>query len=100
MEFDESKAVCFINNALAENGRQAYPDDEILNIIDMIWDYYEENGLLEIDDDDDDDTPTADEILESVSRMLRKDKGACVSADDLPVIIKAELDYEESIDDI
>ena len=99
MEFDENKAVSFINKALADNGLQPYPADEILNIIDMIWDYYEENGLLEIDDDDDDDVPTVDEIQEYVTRMLRKDKGAQVSLDDLPVIINAELDYEESLDE-
>lgn len=97
MEFDENKAVEFINTALVEAGRKAYPDDEILNIIDMIFDYYEENGLLEIDADDDDDEPTVDEILEYVTRMLRKDNGAKVAIEDLPTIINAEFDYEESL---
>lgn len=98
MEFDESKAVEFINRALADHGRTPYPDDEILNIVDMIWDYYEENGLLEPDFGDDDDNATVDEILEYVTRMLRKDNGAQVDLSDLPVIINAELDYEESLD--
>ncbi|MDE6154350.1 MAG: hypothetical protein K2G21_09440 [Muribaculaceae bacterium] len=98
MDFDENKAVEFINRALVEKGRSPYPDDEILNIIDMIWDYYEENGLLDIDVDDEDDAATLDEILEYVIRMLKKDKGAKVAAEDLPIIINAELDYEESLD--
>ena len=98
MEFDENKAVQLINQALVDNGRKPYSEDEILNIIDMIWDFYEENGLLEIDDIDDDDTPTLDEILEYVTRMLRKDRLAKVESQDLPIIINAELDYEESLD--
>lgn len=98
MDFDENKAVEFINHALVEKGRSPYPDDEVLNIIDMIWDYYEENGLLDIDVDDEDDAATLDEILEYVIRMLKKDKGAKVAAEDLPIIINAELDYEESLD--
>lgn len=98
MEFDENKAVQLINKALVDNGRKPYSEDEILNIIDMIWDFYEENGLLEIDDTDDDDTPTLDEILEYVTRMLRKDRLAKVDSQDLPIIINAELDYEESLD--
>ncbi|MDE6448739.1 MAG: hypothetical protein K2L41_01505 [Muribaculaceae bacterium] len=98
MEFDENKAVQLINKALVDNGRKPYSEDEILNIIDMIWDFYEENGLLEIDDTDDDDTPTLDEILEYVTRMLRKDRLAKVESQDLPIIINAELDYEESLD--
>ena len=100
MEFDENKAVDAINNALTAAGRTLYPDDEILNIVDMRWDYYEENGLLELDWDDDDEEVTADEIIGYVTRMLKKDKGANVSIDDLPIIIKAELEYEESLEDL
>lgn len=99
MEFDENKAVTFINDALIKEGRAPYPEDEILNIIDMIWDFYEENGLLEIDlDDDEEDLPDVEEIQEYVTRMLRKDKGAKVDTADLSIIINAELDYEESLD--
>lgn len=100
MEFDENKAVQFINGVLLSKGRKPYPEDEILNIIDMIYDFYEENGLLDIDDVDDDDIPTLDEILEYVTRMLRKDHLAKVDPADLPIIINAELDYEESLDTI
>jgi len=100
MEFDENKAVELINKALIDNGRTPYHDDEILNIIDMIWDYYEENGLLDIDtcDIEDDDIATLDEILDYVTRMLKKDRHAKVAIEDLPTIINAELDYEESLD--
>ena len=100
-EFDENKVVDAINNALTAAGRTPYPDDEILNIVDMIWDYYEENGLLEPDwDDDDEDEVTPDEIISYVTRMLKKDKGANVSIDDLPIIIEAEIDYEESLENL
>ena len=47
MEFDESNAVAFINDRLREAGRNPYPEDEVLNVVDMIWDFYEENGLLD-----------------------------------------------------
>lgn len=102
MEFDENKAVRIINENLVANGRSPYPDDEILNIIDMIWDYYEENGLLDIDPDDDseDDTVSLDELLDYVTRMLKKDRDAKVDASDLSLIINAELDYEDSLDQI
>ena len=55
MEFDEQKAIEFINARLVENGRTAYPDDEVFNVIDMIWDFYDENGLLELESDPDDE---------------------------------------------
>lgn len=97
--YDENMAVAAINTALLTSGRKSYPEDEILNVIDMIWDYYEENGLLDLDDDDldDDDSDIAEELADYVARMLKKDKEAQISLDDVRIIVDAELDYENSI---
>ncbi len=93
MEFDELKAVEAMNQALVEAGRKPYDTDEVLNVVDMIWDFYEENGLL--DDDDPDDIEQ--EVVDYVKRMLRKDKDAVVSPDDAPLLVHAEMAYEDSI---
>lgn len=100
MEFDENKAIDFINQALINEGRTAYDEDEVLNIIDMVWDYYDENGLLEVeaDPDDDDLDDLESEIVDYVTRMLRKDKNAKVVPEDVPVMVRAELAYEDSIE--
>lgn len=98
MEFDENKAIELINAQLQANGRTSYPDDEILNVIDMIWDYYEENGLLEIDVEDEDDIASEEEIIDYVKRMVKKDKQALVKEEDIPFIVKAEIDYEASLE--
>lgn len=97
--FDEEKAVKAINTALTSNGCQEYPTDELLNIIDMIWDYYEENGLLEIDDEDDFESDIEAELTDYVTRMLKKDKQSIVKIEDVPTIISAELQYEDSLID-
>lgn len=98
MEFDELKAVEFMNRYLTENGRKPYDEDEVINIIDMIWDYYEENGLLEIESDPDDDFDDVEsEVVDYVTRMLRKDKNAVVDVQDVPLLVKAEMAYEDSV---
>lgn len=95
-EYDENKAVEFINSQLAD---KEYPADELLNIIDMIWDYYESNGMLEIDDEDDTDDEDLDEqLIGYVQNMLRRDAEANVDPADVPVIVRAELEYESSLD--
>ena len=96
MEFDESKAVDFINSRL---GEKKYPSDELLNVIDMMYDYYEQNGMLDSDNDDDDTEDIEKELTEYVVKMLRRDKLAQIDVDDVPAIVKAELDYEDSLSD-
>ena len=97
MEFDENKAVDFINSRL---GDKKYPSDELLNVIDMMYDYYEQNGMLDPDNDDDDTEDIEKELTEYVVKMLRRDKLAKIDVADVPAIVKAELDYEDSLDDI
>ena len=97
MEFDENKAVDFINSRL---GDKKYPADEILNVIDMMYDYYEQNGMLDPDNDDDDTEDIEKELVEYVVKMLRRDKLAKIDIADAPVIVKAELDYEDQIADM
>ncbi len=98
MEFDELKAVEAINNKLIEAGRSSYEPDEVLNIIDMIWDFYEENGLLDIESDPDDDPDDIEqEVVDYVKRMLKKDKNACVDEADVELMVKSEMEYEDSI---
>lgn len=98
MDFDEKKAIDFIRqNALKPAGVD-YDDDELLNIIDMIYDYYEDHGLLSLDFDDDvDDDAELDDLVQHVTKMLARDKGASVAAEHVPAIVKAEMDYENSL---
>ena len=47
-------------------------DDELLNLIDLIYDYYEANGMLDIELDDADDDLDIDDLLSYIVRMLKK----------------------------
>lgn len=66
--YDENEALKYIRKNVELSISSAYDDDELLNVIDMIWDYYEANGMLDIDDDD--DAPDTDELLDE-ARDLR-----------------------------
>ena len=101
MEYNEKKAIEFILSRLSEEHRHAYSDDEILNVIDIIWDYYEESGLLDpataMTDDDDAEEQELAQLTSHVRKMLAKDKGTTILAEDVDVIIAAEIEYENSI---
>lgn len=99
--FDEEKAVEFIRQMLPENIREKYDDDEILYVIDIIWDWYEKNGYLKIDagvtDEEELDVP---KLTAYVRKEIAKDKEMMMDPEDIDLVVKAELEYEESIEDI
>lgn len=99
MEFDETKAIEYMRKALGPRA-DAYDDDQLLNLIDIIWDFYEENGLLDIDADEeiDDEDDVLDDLVTYARRMLHKDKESKISDEDIVPLIEAEIDYEHSLE--
>lgn len=97
LEYDEIKAIAFMRSRLSEEKAHKYDDDELLNVIDMIWDYYEANGLLDVDSDDATDNDELVDIVAYVKKMLAKDKDALIVPEDVKELVEAELAYEDSI---
>ena len=99
MAYDEEQAVKFIRSFIPENIRDKYTDDEILLVIDTIWDYYESKGLLEIsaDADEEDETDVA-ALSAYVGKELRKDGEVVMDESDINQIVKGELAYEKTLD--
>lgn len=98
MEFDENDAIAYMRGNVGPELAAKYDDDELFNLIDLIYDYFESNGMLDIDVDDEDDALDVDDLNAYVVRMLRKDKGALLTADDVPAFVGAYLDYEDSLE--
>lgn len=91
--YDEKEAVDYIK---AHVGIPGLNEDTILEVIDAIYDFYDENGDLDLDfDDNDDDLDSSDEadaIISYVSTVIDNvDKNTIVQ------IVEAEIDYETSL---
>ena len=99
MKFDEDDAVNFIRETLPESVSDKYSDDEILYVIDTIWDWYEKNGYLSLDTEvTDDGLLDVEQLVAYVRKEIRNDKEIMMDPDDVGLIVKGELQYEESID--
>ena len=95
MEYDEQDAVNFIISKIGLN----IDEDDILNIIDIIWDYYEDNELLDIDvNASEEDGIDAKNIIAHAIKLLKKDKSSMLTDDLITEIILAELEYEKTLD--
>ncbi len=99
MKFDEDDAVNFIRETLPESVSDKYSDDEILYVIDTIWDWYEKNGYLSLDTEvTDDGLLDEEQLVAYVRKEIRNDKEIMMDPDDVGLIVKGESQYEESID--
>lgn len=99
--FDEDKALQFIREAVGQKVSEKYSDDEILFIIDTIWDYYENNGFLSLDlDETEEEILDSDDLINYVKKEVSNDEELMMDPADIATIVKAELEYEESLEDI
>lgn len=98
--FNEDNAVKFIRAELPESIREKYDDDEILSIVDIIWDYYEDNGYLSLNSiETEEEQLDVDDLVKYVKKRGENDQELIMDSKDVELIVKAELDYEESLED-
>ncbi|MCM1051730.1 MAG: hypothetical protein NC349_07185 [Paenibacillus sp.] len=86
-----------MREALSPEASQRCSDDELLNIIDIIWDWYDDQGLLDIDAEADDDDVNVEALNSHVRKMLAKDKMSPIRPDEVEPIVATELQYEQSL---
>ncbi|MDE7180874.1 MAG: hypothetical protein K2N88_06725 [Muribaculaceae bacterium] len=99
-KFDEDDAIKFIRATLTPEKNSQISDDEILYVIDCIWDWYEKNGYLKIDANiTDEEEIDVDKLVAYVQKELKRAGETLLVPEDLKPIILAELQYEESIED-
>ena len=98
--FDEDNAVKFIRTTLPEEIREKYTDDDILYVVDIVWEYYEKKGLLSLDNiDTEEELLDIDDLIKYVKKELAKDQYDSLDNDDVKYLVKGELQYEESLED-
>lgn len=93
MEFDENKAIDYIKAHVENPDIAKYDDDDILLVIDTIFEYFEKYDENEDFDDDN------EKVIAYVKKQLAKDKDNAISLDHVAKIVEAETAYENTLDD-
>lgn len=108
MEYDEDIAIQYIRDHVSPAMLEGFDDDMLLEIIDIIWDYYDSHGMLDISlDDDDDDEVDLDAMTSYAVKLLRKSYPSLGRSresgeqlkDTVRAIIEAEIEYEDTLED-
>ena len=97
--YDDDEAIKFIQNYLPQELKEKFSDDDIIYIIDLIYEYYESKGVFDSDDDDKELVEIdEDELIEFVMTNVVKDGVGKYNRDEITFIVQGELEYCDSID--
>lgn len=100
LKYDEDKAIEFIRKTLPEDVNSRCSDNDILYVIDIIWEWYEANGYTSLDGDlSEDETMNMAPLVAYVQKEVARDKNEKIAPDDIELIVKGELQYEDSLED-
>jgi len=97
LEYSEDEAVNFIFNRLPEEAKKRINKDIINYVLDVVYDFYEEKGLL--DEEDEKVTESfidEEELFEYILKAAKKDK-INLTGEDIELILDAEFEYGKSI---
>ncbi len=93
--YDEENAVKFIMNFLPEDIKSTIDEMKIEYVLDVIYDFYEENGLIE--EDSTEDASIDEELMfEYVQKCAKKDKIE-LSDEQISLILDGEFEYGKSL---
>jgi hypothetical protein len=93
--YDEDDAVKFILNSIPADAKQRINDEKIEYVLDVVYEYYEENGLI---DEDSTEEASIDEedMFKYILKCAKKDKMG-ISEDDIQLILDGEYEYGKSL---
>ena len=93
--YDDIEAVKFIVKYLANTNKVYVADTKVEYIFDVIYEYYEDKGLIEDDTAEEADIDEEDMLLYA-KKCIKKDK-IDITEDEIMLILEGEYEYGKSI---
>ncbi len=95
--FDESEAIRFILNFIPEEDKKNLTEDDIQYVLDVIYDYYDSEGLIEDDNETADEASIDEEkMFDYIRNAVKKDK-MNINDEQIQLILEGEFEYGVSI---
>ena len=93
--YDEDEAVKFIWKLIPAELKEKINEDAINYVLDVVYDYDDENGLLD-EDAVDETSIDEEEMLKFVVKAAKKDK-IDLNEDDIQLVLDGEYEYGKSL---
>lgn len=93
--YDEDDAVKFILNYIPAESKGSINDEKIEYVLDVVYEYYEENGLIE-EDSTEEASIDEGEMFDFILKCSKKDKME-LSEEEIALILEGEYEYGKSL---
>ena len=93
--YDEEDAVKFILNFLPEDAKKSIDDSKIEYVLDVVYEFYDENGLIE-QDSTEEASIDEEEMFKYILKLSKKDKME-LTEEEVQLILEGEFEYGKSI---
>ena len=99
-DLDDSKTVAYIRNSLPQELKEKYSDDTLYYILDVINDWFATSGVLDQEPDKDGFIDIDnDALVEYIIKEARRDNIGNFPADEIILIVEAEAEYVDTLED-
>ena len=93
--YDEDEAVKFILNYIPAESKQRINSDLVEYVLDVVYDYYDENGLID-EDSTEEASIDEEEMFKYILKWSKKDKME-LNEDDIQLILDGEFEYGKTL---
>lgn len=93
--YDEDEAVAFILDSIPTEAKERIDGDKIEYVLDVVYDFYDENGLID-EDSTDEASIDEEEMFKFILKCSKKDKME-LNEDDIQLILDGEFEYGKSL---
>ena len=98
LAYDEDSSVDFIQSYMPDDMKGTLSNDDIVYLVDLIYEYYEEKGYLS-DDADDVIEVDGDDLIDYVFKQAKSSNIKGLTKELVGFVIEGELSYCDSLDD-
>ena len=97
LDYDDDESVSFIKNYLPQELKGKFSDDDLNYIIDLIYEFYEDKGFMDVDLENEEVEIDEDELIEFVVKQAKKNKVGKFTPEEIAFIVQGELAYCDTL---
>lgn len=98
-DYDDEKTIEFIKNYLPQELKEKFTDDELYYFLDLIDEFYSENGLLDAEPDAEGFVEVdLEAVADYIVKESKKDEMGDYDPEEILFVVQGEMEFGDSLE--